>query len=114
MTHRVSILLAALVLGPALWAQQHPNGDRGFSPERVYAFQDIDAINTFNGNLIITIPIGQTYPVNALSYGLKLVYNGTVWDHERSTYPPTNAPCTQSVPSRRSNAGIGWMLSLGR
>src|SRR5262249_24079635 len=40
-----------------------------------------------------------------------LVYRGNVWDVvQQSTVPQT----TTSIPNRRSNAGMGWLLSLGR
>jgi RHS repeat-associated protein len=68
---------------------QHPNHTRGFNSNGVYSSFDIDHINTFNGNLVITIPIGQNYPVNAnLSYSLRLVYNSNVWS-PREVCPDT-------------------------
>src|SRR5207248_995726 len=69
-----------------------------------------DAINTFNGNLTVRIPLGPTYPVNAsLSYGLTLTYNSKVWDYEK-----TPGSTVRATPNRRSNAGVGWLVSLGR
>jgi RHS repeat-associated protein len=103
-----SLLLAAL---PAA-AQQHPNTARGFSSTGSYSPGDIDTVNTFNGNLVIRIPIGQSYPVNAgLSFSLGLVYNNNVWDYQQVNVDP---PETQAIPNRTSNAGLGWMVSLGR
>jgi YD repeat-containing protein len=70
----------------------------------------IDNVNLFNGTLTVTIPIGQRYHVNGnLQYGLTLVYTGNLWD---GVHPPTTAPMT--YPFRRANAGLGWLLSLGR
>ena len=102
--------LAGLTLcqAPAA-AQQHPNVAQGFNPSGSFAAGDIDNVNLFNGNLVIRIPLGQSYPVNAgLSYGLTLVYNSQVWEHQ------LYAGVTQSLPYRTSNAGLGWTLSLGR
>ncbi len=76
---------------------------------------DIDHVNLFNGNIVITIPLGQRYPLNAgLSYGLTLTYNSNVWDFtERQPTPPAER-VIRAEPNRRSNAGMGWTLSLGR
>ena len=35
----------------------------GFHPEKLYQFSDLDHVNMFNGNLIITLPMGETYPL---------------------------------------------------
>src|SRR5205085_6584035 len=86
----------------------HPNIARGFDIGRPYQINGLDNINLFNGNLTVTIPIGQRYHVNGnLGYGLTLVYSGNSWDFAESF------PC-DSVPNRRSNAGMGWILSMGR
>jgi hypothetical protein len=69
----------AVVLGSgvsSLPAQEHPNVEHGFAADKAFHGGDIDNINTFNGTLVLTIPIGQTYKVGGnLSYGLTLVYN---------------------------------------
>ena len=51
----------ALALGVPLAAQQHPNVERGFSPEKLYQFGDLDNVSLFNGNLNLTIPLGRRY-----------------------------------------------------
>ncbi len=90
-------------------AQQPQGFEKGFSPEKLYHFWDIDSVNTFNGNLSLTLPIGPAYPVNGgLSYQLTLTYNSKVWDYE-----PV-AGVHRAVPTRRSNAGMGWLVSMGR
>jgi RHS repeat-associated protein len=106
-------LLAALLLAAPAAAQQHPNVARGFGSSGTFSTGDVDSVNLFNGNLVIRIPLGMTYPVNAgLSYQLGLIYNNNVWDHQqRETETITY---TQSIPNRTSNAGLGWMVSLGR
>lgn len=111
---RISTAAASLLLFAAVAnAQQHPNQDRGFSPDRVFASGDIDSVNTFNGNLVVSIPIGQPYPVNAFNYRFMLVYNSNGWDHVPGIFPGTSSPCTRTLPNRRANAGMGWLLSLG-
>ncbi len=105
----LALSLGALAVLPPAAAQQHPNVAQGFNPSASFAVGDVDNVNLFNGNLVIRIPLGQSYPVNAgLSYGLTLVYNSQVWEHQ--VYNGT----AQSLPFRTSNAGLGWTVSLGR
>src|SRR5262249_42079570 len=81
----------------------------------VYQFNDVDHINLFNGNLIITIPLGQRYGVNGnLSYGLTLSYSGQTWDFEQNGSWSDGKPIITAYPNRRSNAGVGWLVSMGR
>lgn len=103
------LLFLALVAVAPVQAQEHPNVARGFNPSGAFAAGDIDNVNLFNGNLVINLPLGQSYPVNGgLSYRLNLVYNSQVWEHQ--SYDSS----TQAIPSRVANAGLGWMVSLGR
>lgn len=105
--------MASLVVGPA--AAEHPNHARGFRPGHVYDFEQIENVNLFNGNLSLTIPIGQEYPLGPnLSYGLTLTYSGNLWEWEEQCpdYPTTSTCFLQSYP-RQTNAGLGWELSLG-
>jgi hypothetical protein len=105
----VAAAISLAVLTSPIFAQQPPGFEKGFAPEKVFNFWNIDAVNTFNGNLSLSIPIGPSYPVNAgLSYQIGLSYNSKVWDYEQI------AGVNRAVPSRRSNAGMGWLLSLGR
>jgi YD repeat-containing protein len=104
--------LTALLVTTVALAQQHPNQERGFAPDKVFSLYGIDNVNVFNGNLTVTIPIGPTYRSNGdLSYGFNLVYSGNVWDYSLSSGSPL---VTTVIPNRRSNAGVGWLLSLGR
>ena len=103
-------MLAVLALLPGrLPADTFPTQERGFQAEKAFHVGDFDTVNLFNGNLVLTIPIGGSYPVGGgLSYGLTLIYNSNAWDFEQ-----TASVTTQAIPSRRSNAGMGWRLSLG-
>ena len=86
----VAIVLSLLLVSSVAisFAQENEVRGRGFSAEKVYDIGRIDAVNLFNGNLTITIRIGQSYPVNAgLSYGLTLVNNAKVTDHH-AIIPP--------------------------
>lgn len=124
MNRRSLILgLFVVVLATAAFAQMPQTYERGFSADKVYQYGDIDHVNHFNGNLVLTIPVGPSFPLKGSSYQLTLVYNSSIWD-VMEVYPtsPTNHcninrdNCKQlwSYPARRFNAGQGWTLSLGR
>ncbi len=107
------LLVAASLLtgGPA--AAEHPNHAQGFRPEHVFDFSGIENVNLFNRNLTLTIPMGPSYPVGPdFSYQLVLTYTGNVWEWEGETQD--GAQYLQALPRYRSNAGLGWELSLGR
>src|SRR5438874_2658141 len=71
------LLLCASVKGQEEQGQ-HPNSARGFAPERMYNFSDVDSVNMFNGNLTLHIPIGPKFAVNGmLGYQLGLTYKAT-------------------------------------
>lgn len=99
-------------------AQEHPNQARGFKADRAFSVGEVDQVNLFNGNLSLTIPIGQRYPVNsAFSYGLTLVYNSNLWKYEEDmNYPPGGEPVTATIarPDPIFNAGFGWTVHLGK
>jgi YD repeat-containing protein len=100
----------------------------GFVPNKVYDVHDLDSVNTFNGNLIATVPIGPAFHVNGgLSYGLALHYNSHAWTYWidlaqeldpqcqiNQQYPKWVCYQSYSYPSMRSNAALGWTISLGR
>ncbi|MEA2238640.1 MAG: hypothetical protein QOC81_3364, partial [Thermoanaerobaculia bacterium] len=98
-------------------AQTHPNLEKGFAADKMYQFGDIDHVNVFNGNLSLTIPIGGSTPVSdRLSLSLTLVYNTKLWSAISKEYNVGGQPgrALYYTPERRSNAGFGWTLSLGR
>lgn len=106
---RLPLLLALALVPVRLAADTFPTQERGFQAEKAFHVGDFDTVNLFNGNLVLTIPIGGSYPVGGgLSYGLTLIYNSNAWDYEQ-----TASNLTQAIPNRRSNAGMGWRLSLG-
>jgi YD repeat-containing protein len=107
---RVAFILSLALLPWQLRADTFPTQERGFQAEKAFHVGDFDTVNLFNGNLVLTIPIGGSYPVGGgLSYGLTLIYNSNAWDFQQ-----TASATTQAIPSRRSNAGMGWRLSLGQ
>jgi YD repeat-containing protein len=103
-----SLLLIVIVLAAATArAELHPNERPGFDAGKVFDMHGIDNINTFNGNLLITIPLGHSYRAsNSLSYGFTLVYNSKVW-------MPVQGSDLTAILTTRSNAGVGWLVSLG-
>ncbi|HKO56425.1 MAG TPA: hypothetical protein VJ276_11140, partial [Thermoanaerobaculia bacterium] len=104
-----ALIFALLLAAVSAAAQETPSMQRGFAADKVFDFGGIDAINTFNGNLTLNIPIGPRYPVaGGLKYGLQLTYNSKIWEYDEL---PSGI---RAVPSRRSNAGLGWLVSMGR
>src|SRR5215218_4554735 len=104
------LLVLIFLLPCALLADTFPSQERGFQAEKAFHVGDFDTVNLFNGNLVLTIPIGGSYPVSGgLAYGLTLAYNSNVWDFQQDDVNVY----TQALPNRRSNAGLGWRLSMG-
>ncbi|MEM7479737.1 MAG: choice-of-anchor D domain-containing protein [Acidobacteriota bacterium] len=95
------------------------HGARGlFNTNSFFSDLTIDAINRLNGNLVVTIPVGQTWQVGPnFTYGLSLIHNSNKWQvRSKSELDNTSgddysvAPITVPFPT---NAGLGWNLSLG-
>ncbi len=117
MIRRGLLLLPFLLsaLAAPLAADDHPNTERGFAAEKAFAVGEVDSVNVYNGNLVLTIPIGGTYPVGgALGYSLILVYNSSAWDFQEREDLPSGQTYTQALPQKTANAGLGWTLTLGR
>lgn len=109
--------VAAASLGCGLYAMT-PNTQRGAVPSRPYDDFGIDSVNLFNGNLTVRLPIGPAYTVSPrLSYQFKLAYNSKVWDirYKRFLNHPTDPHehKRETIPEESSNAGLGWVLTLG-
>lgn len=108
----LTVTVIALLGVAAASGQTHPNLRTGLSPEAVYETAGLQAVDVFNGRLRLAIPIGIEYPVSeTLSYRLSLVYNSRVWDFSEAE--DGGSFYVRSDPSRWSNAGLGWRLSLG-
>ena len=106
---RLALVLLLALVPVRLAADTFPTQERGFQAEKAFHVGDFDTVNEFNGNLLLTIPIGGSYPVGGgLSYGLTLIYNSNAWDFEQ-----TASATTQAIPVRRANSGMGWRLSPG-
>lgn len=95
---------------------------RGFDPTKLYSGSEIDQVNTFNGNLSLTLPLGPAYTADGgFSYQFRLSYNSSAWDFQETYRPPNPFPgepeCNQVAmvahPMPDANAGLGWKLSFG-
>src|SRR4051812_9534278 len=121
--HIAAVVLLAFLTTPLAGQEQHPNLERGFSSEMACDGADVDDIGLFDGSLKASIPIGPEYHVNGrLSYAFRLSYANQLWDLHPGTriiWPPedpepTYIPYVDAYPTERSNAGPGWLLSLGK
>ena len=127
----IGVLAGAFALGAEAQDPEDPSISgiaaaqaRGLEVDSAFQFGDIDAINLFNGNLNLQIPLGQRYPVGAgLSYGLDLVYNSNAWRHvEHCTVTGSGGAPINTFeievgyerPVMTANAGLGWKVDPGR
>lgn len=83
--HATLLALGALLLllcAPAAEAGTESIIARGFKPNIAYQVNEFDAVNTFNGNLLVNIPLGPTYKTNGtLSYSFGLRYTAEFWNY---------------------------------
>ena len=76
-----TLALAALLPATAHAALEEANVARGFAPEKSFQVGEIDHVNLFNGNLVLTLPLGLGAPAGpSSSFALTLVYNSKLWD----------------------------------
>ena len=116
----LALAVAFLITGP-LRGQQSPNAVKGLPSNGVFESSEVDQINLFNGSLNLTIPIGQTYKVAGdLSYAVRLTYSSNNWDYNtREVDEYDNGYLIQHFYAQAylnslSNAGVGWLFTLGR
>ena len=106
------LTLGLLSIQMSVGAQQHVNLERGLNAHS-YLSGDFDHVNLYNGNLTLTIPIGQSYKVGGtLEYSLTLTYNSNAW-YFKTEIQPNHGDRTRAEVNPKANAGMGWMLSLG-
>jgi YD repeat-containing protein len=112
MLRLIATALVFAIAGMAT-AQKTAGHELGFKPERLYQFGELDSVNMLNGNLTVTLPIGQRYSVGgSFGYQFQLVYNSKVWDYIDWIEGPHHWILAE--PNLRSNAGVGWRISLGK
>jgi hypothetical protein len=110
LNRQARLIVLALSFSASISAQQQfPTLEKGFQPEKLYHFGDIDSVSVFSGTLLVNLPIGPEYALNGgMSYQLRLSYNSKPWDLlQEGTF-------VHAIPSRRSSAGMGWILGMGR
>lgn len=111
---RLMLMICFFASLPAA-AQFTGEQQRGFSPNQVYQVGDLDSVNILNGDVIIRIPLGQEYAVGpSLRYQFILTYNSKVWEHGFGVPGPPDQDQRYAYPEKRSNAGFGWLLTLGQ
>ena len=133
--------LIMAVVGLAMRGDDDPARARGFSAGSMYQFNDIDTIDTFNGNLMLSVPVGPKYKTNGvLQYQFRVFYNSNIWEHRPveaitteetivgpqygqprhynwfdEDFDPGNGGAnnvgSEAFPAR-FNAGFGWLFSL--
>lgn len=114
LTRSFVVLFLAIAVHATAQPQPDPNNKRGFEAGKVYNFFGIDSVSPFSGNLNVAIPIGQSYSVRpGFSYQFFLANNSRAWDYEMVPLD-SGSEVRHSTPERYSNAGLGWLLSLGR
>ena len=94
---------------------------RGFRPNiPVISGGEIDHVDTASGNLVVTIPLGQSYKAGPLlEYQLQPIYNSNLWQHieincSSAGCPPPQEPIHFASANYAANAGLGWELHFGR
>jgi YD repeat-containing protein len=95
----ILILLLSLAIASSALGQQKAGRERGFKPGESYQFNGFDSVNLFSGNLNLTVPLGQTYPVaNGLSYSFVLRYSGNIWHYNEWMRPWTHITPPEDGP----------------
>ena len=83
---------------------------------------NVESINTANGNVNLSIPLGQVYSVGPhIKYQLRATHNSHAWDHATVACAHTNSGCQAvfgstlvALPNRSANAGLGWEVHFGK
>ncbi|MCZ6778216.1 MAG: hypothetical protein O7F16_04525 [Acidobacteria bacterium] len=104
---------------------QNENEQIGFSEKHLFDGDHFgENLDILNGNLVLTVPIGQAYRVtDSLEYRLLLTYNSKFWIEEKPglevTVTPLLVGSTEAEWEGRTdkelhNAGLGFRLHMGR
>jgi RHS repeat-associated protein len=113
---RIILLACAFLAAPLAAQPEHPNHRRGLDTPTAYQYENLDAVNLFNGNLSVAIPIAEIRVGGALTVPIALRYNSTVWGFEEglAASEPPNEPTLKAKVDPIQNAGMGWLVSLGK
>ena len=55
---RLIALTLTIFAAAAAYGQKGPIDELGFHADKLYDFSSVDSVNLFNGNLIVSIPVG--------------------------------------------------------
>jgi RHS repeat-associated protein len=109
------IMLALLAYAPGAMAQNE-NETVGFRPNHAFeSGQFGENIDTLNGGLNLTTPIGQVYRLNPrLAYQLSLAYNSKIWSTDDVNNAQVSDSHRQVYPRQEGSLGVGFTLTFGR
>ncbi|GAB4181421.1 MAG: hypothetical protein Tsb002_01430 [Wenzhouxiangellaceae bacterium] len=124
--NRILTYTALLLFSASTSAQQAEGGGnnflesaRGFGVETFFDGSFSDAVNTFNGNAIVNIPLGPEFQAGQISYRLNLNYNAKAWefytrceDLDGDGIAAENC-ADMAIPDPYANAGMGWRIGFG-
>ena len=110
-------LLLSMAAALGLSAQQDPDIERGARPGLAYEIGGLDHVNLFNGTITLNVPLGPSFPVGGtLSYSFQASYGTNNWEtetHEVDLPGNTTGEFQYKYPTEHSNAGFGWVVTLG-
>jgi RHS repeat-associated protein len=112
-----ALVIAGLVGILPVASQEHPNQARGIQPQNAFSTGGIDSVNGMNGGLSLSIPLGQSYPMNGgWSYSFGLSYASNFWKYNvRSQHRTCTAgTAVEANVDPSFNAGAGWTFGMGR
>jgi hypothetical protein len=109
MSSRVFVCLVAVLAFAAVPAiAGNPNEAMGFPTDSVMiGGPGGDSISAYNGSLELGIPIGPTWKLPGMSWGLTLHYSSKVWRVQEGT-------SNDGTLARRGPFGVGWVMTMGR
>ena len=77
---RIAVVLATVVGSLPLGAFEHPQVDRGFDPDKLFQFGEVDHVSLRDGKVSVLIPIGQEFQLSErFGYRFQAAWSGSVW-----------------------------------
>lgn len=114
-TSALSILCPLALLAMEDGEDVVPEASRGFEAGKVYDSSQVDQIGLFNGNLTVSIPLGDGFQVGpSFGYQFSLRYNSNAWNFDSYNCEPLFGCQIYGYPTPGPTAGIGWDFHLGR
>jgi hypothetical protein len=109
---RTPTLFVALLLSSGTAVGVGPDDARG-SPTHMTQVQGPggDSVSAYSGNLELAVPIGPSWELPGMSWGLTLRYSSNIW---RLWTDPNTGVVPPGTLARRGPFGVGWLLTMGR